>query len=552
MQIVKLIQGTNAWHAHRATHWNASDAPAMMGCSSYKTRNKLLHELKTGIAPEVDAATQYRFDKGHEFEALARDLAAHEVGDDLYPVVGTSGKYSASFDGLTIDYATGFEHKSLNETLRSIVNFVGQELPLEYRVQMEHQMLVSGASRTLFMATNWRDGEKVEGRHCWYASTPELRAQIIAGWAQFEEDLANYVPVEVVAAPVAKAATNLLVVFDMRVKGELVSCNLEHYKPAAEAYLAAINSTLTTDQHFADAVTDAKFCRESAKKLALSIEQALGQMGDVNTAMNIVREVQAMFDAKALALEKLVKTEKDNRKLAIVQGGRDAMSAHMSALNTRLGKPYMPKLPQEFEGVIRGLKTFSSIENAVDTELARLKIEANQVADRIQINLNVLREKAMDYVFLFADTATIVLKANDDFEALVANRINDHKAMEAARIEREAEAARMEREAIFAANAKEQLRLDALLSAKDAAQTLIQTAPIAAAPTPVAVNPIAAPVTPIVQKPPQTAWTAENRPSDTEIVNVLAAHFKAPQESVLEWLTDLDFDALTDDLAVAA
>ena len=33
MKTIKLIQGTPEWNAHRAQHWNASDAPAMMGVS---------------------------------------------------------------------------------------------------------------------------------------------------------------------------------------------------------------------------------------------------------------------------------------------------------------------------------------------------------------------------------------------------------------------------------------------------------------------------------------------------------------------------------------
>jgi hypothetical protein len=32
-------------------------------------------EITTGIVPEVDAETQRRFDKGHEFEATARPWA---------------------------------------------------------------------------------------------------------------------------------------------------------------------------------------------------------------------------------------------------------------------------------------------------------------------------------------------------------------------------------------------------------------------------------------------------------------------------------------------
>ena len=98
-----LIQGSAEWHAYRREHDNASDAPAMMGCSPYKTRNQLLHERHTGLTADVDAATQRRFDDGHRFEALARPLAEGIIGEDLYPVTGSSGRLSASFHGLTMD-----------------------------------------------------------------------------------------------------------------------------------------------------------------------------------------------------------------------------------------------------------------------------------------------------------------------------------------------------------------------------------------------------------------------------------------------------------------
>ncbi len=118
MQIVSLVQGSPEWHAHRAQHFNASDAPAMMACSPYMTRAELIKKLATGITAEVDAATQRIFDAGHQFEALARPLAEEIIGEELSPCVGTSGKYSASFDGLTFMLDDGFEHKSLNAALR--------------------------------------------------------------------------------------------------------------------------------------------------------------------------------------------------------------------------------------------------------------------------------------------------------------------------------------------------------------------------------------------------------------------------------------------------
>jgi hypothetical protein len=116
-----LTPNTPEWLAYRATMFNASDAPAMMGCSPYKTRAQLLREMHTGLAGEVDAGTQRRFDDGHRFEDLARPLAEQIIGESLYVVVGSEGRHSASFDGLTLAEDTDWEHKSLNDALRAIL-----------------------------------------------------------------------------------------------------------------------------------------------------------------------------------------------------------------------------------------------------------------------------------------------------------------------------------------------------------------------------------------------------------------------------------------------
>ncbi len=118
MEIVTLTQGTPEWHAHRRTHLNASDAPAMMNCSPYKSRADLIREVATGIVPDVDPATQRRFDNGHRFEALARPLAEKIIGEELYAVVGTKVELSASFDGITLGESVAFEHKTLTAWAR--------------------------------------------------------------------------------------------------------------------------------------------------------------------------------------------------------------------------------------------------------------------------------------------------------------------------------------------------------------------------------------------------------------------------------------------------
>ncbi len=458
----ELIQGSPEWHAYRAAHDNASDAPAMMGCSSYKTRDQLIAELATGIPPEVDAATQRLFDSGHRYEALARPLAEKIIGQDLYPCTGSleGSRRSASFDGLTMLEDEGLEHKRLNQRLRaalSVPGCTGADLPLEYQVQMEQQCEVSGGERILFMASDWervpeypeddvRGWRLVEEMHCWYYPNPALRAQIIAGWAQFHKDVAAWVPPEAAPAPaVKKVVASLPVVFDMRVEGKLVACNLEQYKPAALAYIAAINTELATDQDFADADADAKFCRDSADKLELAIEQAMGQMGDINTALNTVREIAAAFDAKGLALEKLVKARKDDIKLAEVQRGQKELAGHIAALNAAMPAAYMPTVPADFGAAVKNKRTVDSLRSAVNDELARAKIAASEIANRIHANVKTLQASGL----VVHDAAALVLKAPDDLAAIISNRVTAEQQRQEAERERirKEEAARADREA---------------------------------------------------------------------------------------------------------
>ena len=201
MKTLNLIQGDANWHAHRAASKNASDAPAMLGCSEYKTRSELLHEAFTGIRPEVTPDMQRRFDDGHAIEAAQMPGAQEVIGDELYPVVGCERfgdiELSASFDGLTLLEDTAYECKTLNDKLRAALPNAGPDdndaaaLPKMYRVQMEQQLMVCGGDRVLFTAAT-KDGSDV--RRCWYTSDAALRAEILAGWKQFDADLKTYVP----------------------------------------------------------------------------------------------------------------------------------------------------------------------------------------------------------------------------------------------------------------------------------------------------------------------------------------------------------------------
>lgn len=462
MQVHELVQGSAAWLAHRAQHFNASDAPAMMGCSSYKTRSALVAELATGIGEEITPEKQRLFDNGHRGEGLYRPHAELIIGEPLYPVTGSKGKLSASFDGITLDERIAFEHKSLNDRLRQAFASMGGDitlghlLPPEYRVQMEQQIEVSGCEKVLFAASKWDgEGNLVEALYCWYYPDPALREQLIAGWAQLEHDVCSYTPpVSTSVAPVA-APVQALPFVAVKVEGELtVSSNLDKFETALRDFIEhRLIREPQTDQDFADLDTQIKAMKGAEAALAATDSNMLAQIQPVDTALKHSAMLAKLVRDNRLMAEKLLTSEKDRRRQEIVLKGQQGLRDHITALNDRLGKPYMPTVPADFAAAVKGMRNISNMEEAVNTLLVNTKLQATAIADKIDANLKFLREHAANHAFLFSDASAIVQKAPEDLQLLVRARVAEHEAEQQRKQEAEREriraeeAARAEREA---------------------------------------------------------------------------------------------------------
>lgn len=485
MKTINLLQGSDEWKAHRANHFNASDAPAMLGCSPYTSRAELLRKLHSGIEQEVSAATQRIFDDGHRFEALARPRAELIIGEDLYPVTGVNGKYSASFDGLTLDESIAFEHKTLNDEIRAAFAQMratcksGNEcLPLVYRVQMEHQCMVSGCSKVLFMATRW-DGEGLlEAEDCWYLPDAELRAKIVAGWAQFEADLKDYSPAPVAEPAPTGKAPQTLPALRIEVTGMVTASNLAEFKETALTAIRGVNRTLVSDQDFADAELSVKWCNEVETRLAAAKEHALSQTASIDQLFKAIDDISAEARKVRLELDKLVKSRKEQIRVEIVSEAKYKFDAYMEGLNNRIGKPLMPVVANDFAGAIKGKRTITSLRDGVDSELARIKIEANAIADKITINLRAI--EGSKHKHLFPDLSALVLKNPDDLAAVMEQRIAkfEQEQEDARQHAFEIEQQRLQREAEAAAKAAEVLQQVAQAPAVVAAPA----APVAPAP----------------------------------------------------------------------
>ena len=521
-----LTQGSDEWHRFRLEHHGASEAAAMLGLSKNTTRSELLRVKHSGIPKEFsDFVQTHILDYGHEVEALARPRVEELIGEELYPATYSYGKLSASSDGLNMAVTIGMEHKQWNAELAAAVE--RGELPEEHQPQCQQTMHVTGAEKIIFTVS---DGTPDNFVHMEVFPDEAWVKRIVAGWKQFDEDLLNYKPPEFIPAAVATPSM-ALPALSIQVEGQIsLIDNLAVFGDGLKTFIARIPEKPSTDQEFADCKAACKTLQEAQDKLDAAEAHALGQIASFDE----MKRTKALYFNLArdtrLALEKLVTAREKSIKEEIVQKGKTAFADHIAALNKRLGKSYMPVIPSDFAGVIKSKRTITSLQDAVDTELARAKIAANEIADRIQINLTTLREEASDFKFLFADTETIVLKPNDDLATLVKLRISEHKAAEEKKAEEQREKIRQEELAKIEAANKAELERQA-----QAAAAATVTAPAVAAPAP------AEALATTGTKPKIVATAKGPRPTAEQIISVVATHYNVPESKALEWLLDTDF-----------
>lgn len=478
MKIHNVAQGSAEWLALRAQYRTASEAPAMMGASKYQSRSDLLAAKKTGITPDVTPSQQFIFDKGHATEALARPLTEASIGEELYPIVATEGNLLASMDGATMLGETLFEHKLWNESV--VAQVKAGELAPHYYWQLEQQLLVSGAERVIFVCS---DGTPENFVHMEYRPVAGRAAQLIEGWKQFEADLANFELADAPSIVVGKAPDELPAL-RIELTGMVTASNLKVFEDSALAVIDSVKTTLSTDQDFADAKKAVKWCGDVEEAVAVAKKQALSQTQSIDELFSSLDRISAHARETRLKVDKLVKAQELLVKTNIKQKAELALADHIAAINKTLGQVTLPHVVSDFAGAMKNKRTIASLQDAVDTELARAKIDASQAADGIRLNLTSLAELAVDHAFLFSDVQQLVTKANDDLVTLIKFRISEHQKAEQAK----ADAKRIadEQEAQRLAAIKPEPVVEKVAAPEPVRATPVQTAaPVAQATKPV-------------------------------------------------------------------
>ena len=455
-QIHNLKQDSPEWHQFRLNHHGASEAGAMLNVSPTTKRDELLQIKKTGLPKEFsDFVEQRIFAEGHRVEPLARELVEQAIGDDLYPVVYSLGKLSASCDGITMDETIAFECKQFNESLFDTVK--AGNVPHYHMAQCQQIMMITGAMSVYFTVSDGTPENTV-----WTIVTPikEWFDRITDGWHQFDIDLESFVVVEPVAEVVAEAIPQLPAL-SVITRGEVVQSNLPQFKQAAIGFIKSVNTDLQTDQDFVNAKAFVKYALDGEERLEAQKGAILAQTSDIETAIRTIDDVKAELRAKRLEVDKLVKTREQSIKIEIKLAGETEWLKHKTELQAGFkGVVQLIVADPDLAGAMKNKRTIDSLRNAVNSEVANAKVTATQVARDIGNKLKFMAENASEYRFLFNDLQAIIYKPMDDLQLIVTTRIEQHKKAEAERLEQERQRIAAEEKAKAEREAAEKLKAE--------------------------------------------------------------------------------------------
>ena len=319
-----------------------------------------------------------------------------------------------------------------------------------------------------------------------------------------------------VAAPIMALPT-----VSIQVSGAVaLTSNLGAFHEQLKAFVTRIPAKPSTDQEFADCKAAVKALKEAEDALDAAEKQALGQVASFD---DMRRAKTLCFDLSRqtrLALEKLVVAREGQIKREIIAGGQLKLAAHIESIDRMLGHQYMPVIADRFAEVIKSKRTVSALQNAVDTELARLKIEADRIGDIIQDNVATLwKGEGKEWNSLFPDFKAICTKAPDDFRALVLMRISEHKAAQEAK-----------------AKAAQEAKADAEYAAKVAADLAAKAAAPIIEPAAQQVSTAISRAVPSQEGVVQGETAVAAAPNRKGLIYAVASHFAVEFEIAEKWL----------------
>lgn len=155
MQIVDVEQNTIEWLKARANFIGGSEVPTIMKVSPWRTPLQLWEE-KLMICPMDHAKKAYIFQKGHQYEEIARVRLEQKWGLKMPSKVIQHSSIPwarVSLDGLNLEHSVACEIKFMGKDSWNDLKENGA-IPEKYYPQLQYQLMTLGFEKILYLGIN--------------------------------------------------------------------------------------------------------------------------------------------------------------------------------------------------------------------------------------------------------------------------------------------------------------------------------------------------------------------------------------------------------------
>ena len=220
-----------------------------------------------------------------------------------------------------------------------------------------------------------------------------------------------------------------LPVLKVEVEGRIVESNFNEFREQAQLFIKSVNTTLATDEDFAQAKQDIKTCKNVEKQLSTLAKDILKKSKGINDIVSGLGEIENQIKTVRLNVDKAVGDREKIIKQKICQDAADELNDFV-AVNNKMLEPFSIRFTfgkDTFSEAAKNKKTKASFEKAVIEERDKYKQVIMQDVRTINENKNWFDTHAYEYEFLFDNLPAIIGKDAEDFQSYVNGRINNYK-----------------------------------------------------------------------------------------------------------------------------
>ena len=185
--ILDLKQNTKEWLEYRQEKFNASETPCLFGVGFDKPYQLAQYKYNC-----VDKFQNVAMKLGQEYESKIRFEVENRYQIPLNPIVmqwDKDGRFSASLDGFNANENVICEIKFSKDEFEYLAK---NGIPSEkYEIQIQHQLMVSGANFCIFAVGCIDDNFELQIRTMEIKPRPDFWSEIIEKWENFEKEYKN-------------------------------------------------------------------------------------------------------------------------------------------------------------------------------------------------------------------------------------------------------------------------------------------------------------------------------------------------------------------------